>query len=269
MPRCSSDEKGEKQDLPFASGKSWKVDFVPTSEGTRVEVEITFATLEDLEKHLSMGFREGFAAAQGNLDELLKDKAVLLITQTLFIKDVENKQLLVSRIFPGSSEKVWQAWIDHKILDQWWAPQPWKVVTTSQEFREGGTWLYHMEGPKGPVQWCRIDYKTIVPGKSYTGQESFCDEKGENLRISTTQKVTFTPVGEEETKVEMENTFASLEYFQMDFNEGLATAQRQLDELLKGKLNSPKRGTKRKETSSSPKKAQGKDKGNKKEKMEN
>jgi hypothetical protein len=39
--------------------------------GTKVEVEITFATQADMEKIIEMGFEVGFTAAHGNLDELL------------------------------------------------------------------------------------------------------------------------------------------------------------------------------------------------------
>ena len=49
----------------------WMVQFSKASTGTKVEVEITFASVEDLEKIIEMGFKEGFAAAHNNLDELL------------------------------------------------------------------------------------------------------------------------------------------------------------------------------------------------------
>src|SRR5687768_14380693 len=65
------DENGNKtNDLP---GMHWKSEFIPTNSGTRVEIEITFATEADLQKILEMGFQEGFAAALGNLDELLAE----------------------------------------------------------------------------------------------------------------------------------------------------------------------------------------------------
>jgi uncharacterized protein YndB with AHSA1/START domain len=50
----------------------WKVSFSPTAAGTRVEIEITYAKVEDMEKILELGFQEGFTMAHGNLDKLLK-----------------------------------------------------------------------------------------------------------------------------------------------------------------------------------------------------
>lgn len=49
----------------------WKNQFYKTCEGTKVEVEITFAETTDLEKIIEMGFEPWFKAGLENLDELL------------------------------------------------------------------------------------------------------------------------------------------------------------------------------------------------------
>jgi hypothetical protein len=49
----------------------WKVDFISHGNTTRVEVEITFSSIENMEKIIEMGFKEGFTTAHGNLDKLL------------------------------------------------------------------------------------------------------------------------------------------------------------------------------------------------------
>ena len=49
----------------------WLVQFSSVGDRTRVNVEITFASEEDMNKIVEMGFKEGFAAAHTNLDELL------------------------------------------------------------------------------------------------------------------------------------------------------------------------------------------------------
>ncbi len=56
---------------PDPPGMHWDCKFSSTGTGTKVEVEITFATEADMEKIIEMGFKEGFTAAHGNLDELL------------------------------------------------------------------------------------------------------------------------------------------------------------------------------------------------------
>jgi uncharacterized protein YndB with AHSA1/START domain len=52
----------------------WDVTFSETVSGTTlVQVVLTFDSLSDLETLVEMGFKEGFAAAHGNLDALLEE----------------------------------------------------------------------------------------------------------------------------------------------------------------------------------------------------
>ncbi|HEX7458503.1 MAG TPA: SRPBCC domain-containing protein [Ginsengibacter sp.] len=64
------DEAGNKN--PAMHCMHWKNRFYKTQEGTKVEVEITFAETADLEKIIKMGFEAGFTAGLENLDELLE-----------------------------------------------------------------------------------------------------------------------------------------------------------------------------------------------------
>lgn len=98
--------------------------------------------------------------------------------EMVFSKDSQNKKITVVRAFDAPLEMVWKAWTDPEILDQWWAPKPWKAETKTMDFREGGRWLYCMLGPKGDRSWCRVDYNTIHPHKSITSTDIFCDEEG-------------------------------------------------------------------------------------------
>lgn len=157
--------------------------------------------------------------------------------ETIYTKDAANKKIKVVRDFDAPVEHVWRAWTEKELVDQWWAPKPWKANTQSMDFRAGGTWLYYMEGPDGSRHYCRADYETIVPNKSYTGLDAFCDENG-NINTEFPRmhwQVLFTSSGGG-TRVEVEITFASetdLEtIIEMGFKEGFAAAHGNLDELL-------------------------------------
>ncbi|MBZ0097674.1 MAG: SRPBCC domain-containing protein [Taibaiella sp.] len=66
------DENGNfTDDLPQMK---WVSNFATAGDGSEVVVEITFDKVEDLEKIIEMGFKEGFIAALGNLDELVNQK---------------------------------------------------------------------------------------------------------------------------------------------------------------------------------------------------
>ncbi len=157
--------------------------------------------------------------------------------ETIYTKDLANKKIKVTREFDAPLEKVWKAWTEPSILDQWWAPKPWKAGTKSMDFRDGGTWLYYMEGPDGTRHYCRADYKSIVPNKSFTVDDAFCDENGipSNEMPSMHWKISFSK-SSNGTKVESEISFeseADLEkIIEMGFKEGFAAAHTNLDELL-------------------------------------
>lgn len=64
-----SDEDGKKsQDSP---SMDWTVKFSKANNGTRLDILVTAAKKEDLEKILEMGFEEGFKSGLDNLEELL------------------------------------------------------------------------------------------------------------------------------------------------------------------------------------------------------
>ncbi len=63
------DEEGKPNtELP---DMHWENFFSSTGAGTKVKITVTFASKEDLEKIVSMGFQEGFRMAHENLDKLL------------------------------------------------------------------------------------------------------------------------------------------------------------------------------------------------------
>lgn len=157
--------------------------------------------------------------------------------ETIYTPDTANKKMHVEREFAAPLEQVWKAWTESELLDQWWAPKPWKANTQSMDFREGGTWLYYMQGPNEERHYCRADYQEIVPNKFYTGLDAFCDEKG-NINTEFPRMewyVDFSKSGNG-TKVVVTITFASEAAMntivEMGFKEGFRMAHENLDELL-------------------------------------
>lgn len=162
---------------------------------------------------------------------------MILQKETIFTQDLTNKKIKVIREFDAPVEQVWKAWTKSELLDQWWAPKPWKANTLSMDFRDGGVWLYYMEGPDATRHYCRADYKSIKTNKSYKCLDAFCDEKGnintEFPRMEWMVEFNKTNAG---TTVEIEITFDSTEdlekIIEMGFKEGFAAAHNNLDELL-------------------------------------
>ena len=160
-----------------------------------------------------------------------------------FIINKENNTVNIKREFAANLDLVWDAWTKPELLDQWWAPKPYKTVTKSMDFREGGTWLYYMLSPENQKHWCKNDYLKIEMKKGFTGLDAFCDEQGfvneEMPRTKWTNS--FTEAGKDMTLVSIVSTYNSLsdleKVIQMGFKEGFTMALQNLDELLLAKRN--------------------------------
>jgi PhnB protein len=155
-----------------------------------------------------------------------------------FLVDKENKTIKVKRSFDASLLLVWQAWTDAEILDQWWAPHPWKATTARMDFRQGGHWLYVMRSPDhNEAYWSLVNFRTIAHQKSFTSDCSFSNEQGEvNPDFPSNQWEAHFTGHEDETLVDITLSFEKLEHLeqmvQMGFKEGFTLGLEQLDDWL-------------------------------------
>jgi uncharacterized protein YndB with AHSA1/START domain len=157
------------------------------------------------------------------------------------VKDLNEKSILVSREFEAPIADVWRAYTESELLEQWWAPKPWRAETKQMNFKPGGYWLYAMVGPEGEKHWARMDYLAIDLYKSFDIQDSFSDENGvinRDLPVSK-GKSTFTKTAKG-TRVEFKLTYSTEEQLQkiveMGFEQGITMCMDQLDELFKKKF---------------------------------
>jgi uncharacterized protein YndB with AHSA1/START domain len=154
-----------------------------------------------------------------------------------FSVDKENKTITVKREFDAEVALVWDAYTKSELLDQWWAPKPWKARTKTMDFREGGYWHYAMVGPEGEEHWALANYQKIQPKKSFTGLDAFADAEGNvNKQMPQSKwETSFTDKGQI-TLVQIHISYDDLAQLettiQMGFKEGLSMAMEGLDELL-------------------------------------
>lgn len=154
-----------------------------------------------------------------------------------FTIDKETNTVNVKREFLADLSLTWDAWTKPELLDQWWAPKPYRTVTKSMDFREGGLWLYYMISPTDEKHWCKNDYQKIEHHKKYSGLDAFCDENGTintemprtlwtNTFIENNGTTTVHIVARYETIADLEKVIA------LGFKEGFTMAMGNLDELL-------------------------------------
>lgn len=158
-----------------------------------------------------------------------------------FTVNKENNTVNVKREFAANLELVWDAWTKPEILDQWWAPKPYRTETKSIDFREGGMWLYAMISPENVKHWCKNDYHKIEHQQSFSGLDAFCDENGEvNKEMPRTFWTNEFNENGNTTLVNITAKYDSLsdleKIIEMGFKEGFTMALENLDQYIEAKL---------------------------------
>jgi len=143
----------------------------------------------------------------------------------------------VERSFNAPLDLVWAAWTEADLLDQWWAPKPYRAVTHSRNFTEGGHWLYYMLGPEGDKQWCLFDFESIRPFAYFSGIDAFCDENAvpDQTKPRVRWENNFRGTGSE-TIVDIQLQFETLKdletIIEMGLKEGFTAALENLDQYI-------------------------------------
>jgi uncharacterized protein YndB with AHSA1/START domain len=157
-----------------------------------------------------------------------------------FSVDKENSTVNVKKEFNASISDVWSAWTEPEILDQWWAPAPWKSRTKKMNFKEGGQRLYAMVGPQGEEHWALADFTSITPKTNFKYLDAFCDSEG-NLNVDFPRSDWDVSFDEQSgstfvTIAIKHKSLSDLEkIIEMGFKEGFTIAVEGLDKIFEAK----------------------------------
>jgi uncharacterized protein YndB with AHSA1/START domain len=97
-----------------------------------------------------------------------------------FTVNKATNSIFVNREFAADLSLVWDAFTKQEILDQWWAPEPWKARTIFMDFKVGGRRFYKMVSPEGQEHFSVQDYTSISPKTNFKYISGFSD-KDENV----------------------------------------------------------------------------------------
>lgn len=158
-------------------------------------------------------------------------------SETVFNKDQDTGSVYVMKVYKADVSTLWKYFTKAELIDQWWAPKPWKCETQYLDFRENGIWNYAMIGPKGEKEFALAAYDEITQHRSISWTDAFSDEKGKPRTDlpQTSWLIGFTGV-DEGTKMTFNLHFKSKEemnqIIEMGFEEGFKTGLDQLEDLL-------------------------------------
>jgi uncharacterized protein YndB with AHSA1/START domain len=158
-------------------------------------------------------------------------------SKTQVVKDIAGRSITVAREFAAPLANVWRAYTEAALLDQWWAPAPFRAETKTMNFVPGGHWLYAMVSPEGQRHWGRMSYVSIQHHRRISIEDAFCDEHGAiNPALPVSKgEIVFSATGHG-TRVEFQITYQDEndlhKIVEMGFEQGITTCLDQLDALL-------------------------------------
>lgn len=105
-----------------------------------------------------------------------------------------KKQLILTKIFNISTEKVFQAWTEPLQIKQWWGPHGFTNPVCEMDVRPGGAIHIDMTAPDGVVFPMGGTFRLIDrPYRIVFTSTAFEDEDG-NTRLENLNTVTFRTV---------------------------------------------------------------------------
>ena len=155
-----------------------------------------------------------------------------------FNKDFSSNKITIEKIFKSGKSRVWESWINGKILEKWWWPKTYPATTKSIDFAIWWKWHYYMTWPDGSKFWWLVEYIDIKEEESFTAIDYFSDENGNKSPTlpSTKWIINFIEQGDN-TKVVIYLTYSKPEdmkkIIEMWFEEWFTDALDNLDNLLK------------------------------------
>lgn len=150
--------------------------------------------------------------------------------------DISDRELVLSRIFDVSPEKVYRAWTEPELLKQWFAPLPWTTPRAEIDVRPGGANRIVMRSPEGedfPNQGVYLD---VVKNERLVFTDAYTRAWEPSEQPFMTVVLTFEDLGGKTryTARVLHWSVADRErHEQMGFHEGWGQCADQLAELLK------------------------------------
>jgi uncharacterized protein YndB with AHSA1/START domain len=141
-----------------------------------------------------------------------------------------DREVHIERVFDAPVERVWQAFIDPKLVAQWWGRGN-QLVIERMEVERGGHWRFVEHSPDG-VHGFEGRYREVTPPHRLV-QTFEWDGMPGYVAVDTT---TFEDLGDGRTKVVTTSLFHTTEerdgMLSSSMEEGLNESYAALDELL-------------------------------------
>ena len=146
-----------------------------------------------------------------------------------------DRELVLTRLIDAPPEKLFRAWTDPKLMEQWFCPKPWYVSDVVTDVRAGGATSMVMNGSNGERFFNRGVYLDVVPNSRIVFTDAYTDAWTPSEKPFFTAIVTFENEGGKTryTARALHWNAADREHHEkMGFHEGWGKAADQLEELV-------------------------------------
>jgi uncharacterized protein YndB with AHSA1/START domain len=106
--------------------------------------------------------------------------------------DKPAQTVVITMEFEAERPMVWDAFTKPEILDQWYAPHPFKSRTKYMNFEVGGKRFYAMVSPEGAESWALQQYTSITPITNFKFFNVFADKDENPLPPGSDWDLSFT-----------------------------------------------------------------------------
>ncbi len=124
--------------------------FSATDSGSKVTTTTYFASVEDLDRLISMGMEEGMRQAMGQMDAVLADLVSFAAVRACEAQILSDTQVRISRVIRGTVEQVWDAHHRADLMRRWMlGPDGWVMPVCEVATEVGQTYRYEWEHEDG------------------------------------------------------------------------------------------------------------------------
>lgn len=144
-----------------------------------------------------------------------------------------GREVIITRVFDASREKVWKAYTDPELVTQWLGPRKYKMIIDKWGSKPGDSWRYLHKGDEGEFGFHGVihgvyDQEKIIQTFEFEG----LPEPG-HVALDT---LLLEDVGDGRTKVTTISVFQTPEdrdgMVQSGMEKGVVEGYERLDELL-------------------------------------
>jgi uncharacterized protein YndB with AHSA1/START domain len=90
----------------------------------------------------------------------------------------ECADFVISRVFDAPRDLIWKCFAEPERMKEWFGPKGSVIVSSTMNFRVGGTYHGAMRDPSGRIMWAKFVYREIVAPERLVWVHSFSDEAG-------------------------------------------------------------------------------------------